>query len=144
MPRMSLSHSDVSVCQARTRMWQGVVTSVLSLMLGIVGDHMDEYEDSVRRSVDRLRKVCLLTCYRARAALLTCAAHLQILYNEDYLDDYVYYKVPAPWVQVKILRLVQMYPPPGMSPRVCVCVYIYIYLYIETHVPEEVFRYFVL
>jgi hypothetical protein len=28
--------------------------------------------------------------------------------------DYTYYKVPAPWVQVKILRLVQMYPPPGM------------------------------
>jgi hypothetical protein len=37
---------------------QGVVTSVLSLMQGIVNDYSDEYEDSVPKAVDRLRGVC--------------------------------------------------------------------------------------
>jgi hypothetical protein len=39
---------------------QGVVTSVLSLMQGIVNDYSDEYEDSVPKAVDRLRGVCPL------------------------------------------------------------------------------------
>ena len=30
------------------------------------------------------------------------------------LQDYTYYFVPAPWLSVKLLRLLQNYPPPGM------------------------------
>ena len=45
----------------------------------------------------------------------TASRDAQILNRDTCTDDYVYYKVPAPWVQVKILRLVQMYPPPSMS-----------------------------
>lgn len=29
------------------------------------------------------------------------------------LQDYTYYFVPAPWLCVKLLRLLQNYPPPG-------------------------------
>lgn len=29
------------------------------------------------------------------------------------LQDYTYYFVPAPWLSVKLLRLLQCYPPPG-------------------------------
>lgn len=32
------------------------------------------------------------------------------------LQDYTYYFVPAPWLSVKLLRLLQCYPPPGNSP----------------------------
>lgn len=31
------------------------------------------------------------------------------------LQDYTYYFVPAPWLSVKLLRLLQCYPPPGNS-----------------------------
>ena len=30
------------------------------------------------------------------------------------LQDYTYYFVPAPWLSVKLLRLLQNYPPPGL------------------------------
>lgn len=30
------------------------------------------------------------------------------------LQDYTYYFVPAPWLSVKLLRLLQNYPPPGI------------------------------
>lgn len=32
------------------------------------------------------------------------------------LQDYTYYFVPAPWLSVKLLRLLQCYPPPGNVP----------------------------
>lgn len=31
------------------------------------------------------------------------------------LQDYTYYFVPAPWLSVKLLRLLQSYPPPGKA-----------------------------
>ena len=31
--------------------------------------------------------------------------------EQEYTNDYVYYKVPIPWLQVKLLRLLQYYPP---------------------------------
>lgn len=31
------------------------------------------------------------------------------------LQDYTYYFVPAPWLCVKLLKLLQLYPPPGES-----------------------------
>ena len=33
------------------------------------------------------------------------------------LQDYTYYFVPAPWLSVKLLRLLQNYPPPGKKKR---------------------------
>jgi len=34
----------------------------------------------------------------------------QIVIAKDFKSEYVYYKVPAPWLQVKLLRLLQYYP----------------------------------
>jgi len=38
---------------------------------------------------------------------------LQVVLKNEYSSDYVYYKVPVPWLQVKLLRLLQYYPPSG-------------------------------
>ena len=45
-----------------------------------------------------------------------CLCLLQIV-TSSYTDlqDYTYYFVPAPWLSVKLLRLLQYYPPPGNS-----------------------------
>jgi AP-2 complex subunit alpha len=39
----------------------------------------------------------------------------QIVFDADMPPEYIYYKVPNPWMQVKLLRLLQYYPPPGES-----------------------------
>ncbi|KAI9202948.1 Adaptor protein complex AP-2 alpha subunit [Polychytrium aggregatum] len=39
----------------------------------------------------------------------------KIVHDKEYTTDYVYYKVPVPWIQVKLLRLLQYYPPPNDS-----------------------------
>lgn len=33
--------------------------------------------------------------------------------EREYSATYAYYKVPSPWLQVKLLRLLQYYPPSG-------------------------------
>ena len=38
---------------------------------------------------------------------------MQLVFDRNYPVDYVYYKVPNPWMQIKLLRLLQYYPPPG-------------------------------
>ncbi|KAJ1987067.1 hypothetical protein GGI25_000189 [Coemansia spiralis] len=35
-----------------------------------------------------------------------------LVVDNEYPTDYVYYKVPAPWLQIKLLRLLQYYPAP--------------------------------
>lgn len=40
----------------------------------------------------------------------------QIVLNHEYSSDYLYYKIPIPWLQVKLLRLLQYYPPSGAFP----------------------------
>ncbi|KAI8999428.1 adaptin N terminal region-domain-containing protein [Gaertneriomyces semiglobifer] len=37
----------------------------------------------------------------------------KIVLEKAYTSDYVYYKVPVPWLQVKLLRLLQYFPPPS-------------------------------
>lgn len=37
---------------------------------------------------------------------------IQLVLNREYPSDYIYYGIPAPWLQVKLLRLLQFYPPP--------------------------------
>eukprot|EP01134_Creolimax_fragrantissima_P005993 CFRG5993T1 len=69
----------------------GVLTSSLSLVHALAADEYDTYQPCVAVAIHRLKKI--------------------LLEQED-LNGYVYYKVPAPWIQVKILRLVQTYPPP--------------------------------
>ena len=42
---------------------------------------------------------------------------LQLVIDHEYSAAYAYYKVPSPWLQVKLLRLLQYYPPSGKPPR---------------------------
>lgn len=40
-----------------------------------------------------------------------CALLVQIVVDKEFSADYLYYHVPVPWLQVKLLRLLQYYPP---------------------------------
>lgn len=68
----------------------GVVLSVTSLIMALVQDNPEAYKGSYVKAAQRLRKVVI---------------------ENDVSPDYLYYKVPCPWIQVKFLKLLQYYPP---------------------------------
>lgn len=70
----------------------GVVTSATSLIEALVRKNPDEYKSCVSLAVSRLSRIVTAS------------------YTD--LQDYTYYFVPAPWLSVKLLRLLQNYPPP--------------------------------
>jgi AP-2 complex subunit alpha len=71
----------------------GVALSVTSLVMALVQDNPDAYRGSYVKAAQRLRRIVV---------------------ESDISPDYLYYKVPCPWIQVKFLRLLQFYPPSGM------------------------------
>ncbi|KAK4493766.1 hypothetical protein PRZ48_014951 [Zasmidium cellare] len=68
----------------------GVALSVTSLVMTLAQDDPDSYKGCYVKAAQRLRKVVV---------------------EHEYSGDYVYYKVPCPWLQVKLLRLLQYFPP---------------------------------
>lgn len=70
----------------------GVTLSVISLVMALLQDNLDKYRGSYVKAARRLHKVVVEN---------ECSA------------DYHYYNVPCPWLQVKLLRLLQYYPPSG-------------------------------
>ncbi|KAK2739283.1 hypothetical protein FQN57_006618 [Myotisia sp. PD_48] len=68
----------------------GVALSVTSLVMALVQDNPDQYKGSYVKAAQRLKRIVI---------------------DHDISADYVYYKVPCPWMQVKLLRLLQYYPP---------------------------------
>lgn len=70
----------------------GVVTAASSLIEALVKLNPDEYKGCVSLAVSRLSRIITAS------------------YTD--LQDYTYYFVPAPWLSVKLLRLLQHYPPP--------------------------------
>ncbi|XP_041416734.1 AP-2 complex subunit alpha-2 isoform X2 [Xenopus laevis] len=70
----------------------GVVTAATSLITSLAQKNPEEFKTSVSLAVSRLSRI------------VTSA-------STD-LQDYTYYFVPAPWLSVKLLRLLQCYPPP--------------------------------
>ena len=70
----------------------GVVTASASLIESLVKKNPDEYKGCVSLAISRLSRVVTAS------------------YTD--LQDYTYYFVPAPWLSVKLLRLLQNYPPP--------------------------------
>ncbi|KAK0055131.1 AP-2 complex subunit alpha-2 [Biomphalaria pfeifferi] len=70
----------------------GVVTSATSLIEALVRKNPEEYKGCVSLAVSRLSRIVTSS------------------YTD--LQDYTYYFVPAPWLSVKLLRLLQNYPPP--------------------------------
>lgn len=68
----------------------GVALSVTSLVMALAQDMPDAYKGSYVKAAQRLHKIVI---------------------EQDYTADYVYYRVPNPWLQVKLLRLVQYFAP---------------------------------
>ncbi|KAF8427819.1 adaptin N terminal region-domain-containing protein [Tirmania nivea] len=68
----------------------GVTLSVTSLVLALAQDNPEAYKGSYVKAAHRLKRVVV---------------------DNEYTQDYIYYKVPCPWIQVKLLRLLQYYPP---------------------------------
>ncbi|XP_013862689.1 AP-2 complex subunit alpha-2 [Austrofundulus limnaeus] len=70
----------------------GVVTAATSLIATLAQKSPDDFKTSVSLAVARLSRI-----------VTSAAIDLQ---------DYTYYFVAAPWLSVKLLRLLQCYPPP--------------------------------
>ena len=71
----------------------GVTLSVTSLVMALAQDKPEEYRGSYVKGALRLKKIVV---------------------DNDVAPGYLYYRVPCPWIQVKLLRLLQYYPPSGM------------------------------
>jgi AP-2 complex subunit alpha len=68
----------------------GVALSVTSLVAALAQADPDAYKGAYIKACQRLRKIVI---------------------DQEYSGDYVYYKVPCPWLQVKLLRLLQYFQP---------------------------------
>ncbi|KAJ6575116.1 Adaptor protein complex AP-2 alpha subunit [Mycena capillaripes] len=68
----------------------GVVICVTSLVMALAQDHLAPFAVCYTKAVDRLNRLVI---------------------EHEYAATYAYYKVPSPWLQVKLLRLLQYYPP---------------------------------
>lgn len=101
---------------------QGVVTAAASLITSLAQKSPEEFRTSVSLAVARLSRVGVVHLFvlqgnqRQHPFLLTkCPlSSVQIVTSASIdLQDYTYYFVAAPWLSVKLLRLLQCYPPPG-------------------------------
>ncbi|OOF91296.1 hypothetical protein ASPCADRAFT_211126 [Aspergillus carbonarius ITEM 5010] len=68
----------------------GVTLSVTSLIMALAQDKPEEYRGCYVKAAHRLKRIVV---------------------DNDIAPDYLYYRVPCPWIQVKLLRLLQYYPP---------------------------------
>ena len=71
----------------------GVALSVTSLVMALAQDDAEQYKGAYARAAARLKRLVL---------------------DGEYTNDYLYYKVPCPWLQVKLIRLLQYFPPSGV------------------------------
>lgn len=71
----------------------GVALSVTSLITALVQDNTEQYKGSYVKAASRLKRIVV---------------------DSECAEGYFYYKVPCPWILVKLLKLLQYYPPPGM------------------------------
>ncbi|KAI3480113.1 hypothetical protein L1887_57712 [Cichorium endivia] len=67
----------------------GVALAVTSLVMAMAQDHPHAFATSYNKAVLRMHRIVV---------------------ENDFTSEYVYYKVPIPWLQVKLLRLLQYYP----------------------------------
>lgn len=72
----------------------GVALSVTSLVMTLAQDDLDQYRGAYNKAAARLKRIII---------------------DGEYTTDYLYYKVPCPWLQVKLLRLLQYFAPSGES-----------------------------
>ena len=76
----------------------GVVTAVMSLLIGLVSHNPAAWGDeAVTRTSQLLAKLNHANAHRE------CG------------QEYVYYKTLCPWLQIKALRILQYFPPPARA-----------------------------
>lgn len=80
--------------------------------MALAQDHLDAYAVCYQKAVDRLQRVSQQYSNHARIVLLKYIL-FKLVIDHEYSATYAYYKVPSPWLQVKLLRLLQYYPPTG-------------------------------
>lgn len=86
----------------------GVVTAAMSLLECLAKRNPEDYKGCVTLAISRLSRIVTSS------------------YTD--LQDYTYYFVPAPWLSVKLLHLLQNYPPsviiedPGVKNRLTECI----------------------
>ncbi|KAL5612930.1 hypothetical protein BROUX41_003993 [Berkeleyomyces rouxiae] len=68
----------------------GVGLSVSSLVMTLAQDNLEQYKGAYPKAAARLKRIVV---------------------DNEFTHDYLYYKVPCPWIQVKLLRLLQYFPP---------------------------------
>ncbi|EFX04216.1 ap-2 complex subunit alpha [Grosmannia clavigera kw1407] len=68
----------------------GVALSVTSLVMALAQDNQEQYKGAYVKGAARLKRIVV---------------------DGEYTVDYLYYKVPCPWIQIKLLRLLQYFPP---------------------------------
>jgi hypothetical protein len=71
----------------------GVALSVTSLVIALLQENPERYKASYVKAARRLKAITV---------------------DNECPQDYLYYRVPCPWIQVKLLKLLQYYPPSGM------------------------------
>ena len=76
--------------------------------MAVAQDHLEPYVVCYQKAVDRLHRASQ-TSYPPGPY----SRYLQLIVEHEYSATYAYYKVPSPWLQVKLLRLLQYYPPSG-------------------------------
>ncbi|KAK8038850.1 hypothetical protein PG993_007261 [Apiospora rasikravindrae] len=69
----------------------GVALSITSLVMTVAQDNLEQYKGAYVKAASRLKR---------------------ILIDGEVSPDYLYYKVPCPWIQIKLLRLLQYFPLP--------------------------------
>lgn len=70
----------------------GVGLSVTSLVMTLAQDNLDQYKGAYAKAAAKLKRIVI---------------------DGEFTQDYLYYKVPCPWIQIKLLRLLQYFPPSG-------------------------------
>ncbi|KAK7948606.1 uncharacterized protein PG986_009492 [Apiospora aurea] len=74
----------------------GVALSITSLVMTVAQDNLEQYKGAYVKAASRLKR---------------------ILIDGEVSPDYLYYKVPCPWIQIKLLRLLQYFPLPDSHVR---------------------------
>mmetsp|Transcript_2698 Transcript_2698/g.7705 ORF Transcript_2698/g.7705 Transcript_2698/m.7705 type:complete len:1005 (+) Transcript_2698:224-3238(+) len=68
----------------------GLLTSLVNLILGFCAFSVEGWDEAPRRAVGLLTRVVV---------------------NKEYSNDYLYYGLPSPWLQIRLLRLITYFPP---------------------------------
>ncbi|EDQ92948.1 uncharacterized protein MONBRDRAFT_17165 [Monosiga brevicollis MX1] len=89
---MALDKASRQIVQLLTSSDYGVVMSVASLIISVAADHPEDFAECVPLAINTLHR---------------------IVFQPDQSKKYAYHGVNAPWLSVKLLRLLQLFPFPA-------------------------------